>query len=466
MDQIKNTNRKSIKNIEKKIIWFCLKSRLFIILLQYISNLIIPDHDSGTFLVQIDPQQTSTYLDQIIYHLFSGFLRWDAQYFLHILNYGYTYENVLAFFPIYPILIKICSFPIQILFGSLINNFSSYILTIIFVNNLIFIKTALILYSLTVAIFKNYNYAYMTAILFAFNPASIFFSCAYSECLFAFLSFSVMLKCVEFYKNMIHYQFKINQLLIISLLIGLSIGTRSNGLLNIGFFTYFCLLIIYKKFNFKIFIILLITICLSLIPFLLIQIYNYTTFCMKFNSNLPQFLIDYGTKNNYKMAGENISNWCSYTMPFSYSYVQRVYWDVGFLKYYQFKQIPNFLLASPIIFVMIKQFIDYVRLKLLKLKINFLDFVFVVHAFCLTIFCIFFVHIQVTTRMLCSASPILYWYCADKWLNALNNNSRKLQPNFLFLFKNVTLEQKSIQFYFFTYFIIGTILFSNFLPWT
>ncbi|XP_044731152.1 GPI mannosyltransferase 2 [Chrysoperla carnea] len=405
---IKIRNRKSIKNIEKQIIWFCIKSRLFIILLQYISNLIIPDHDSGTFLVQIDPQQQkpSSYLDQIIYHLFSGFLRWDAQYFLHILHYGYTYENVLAFFPIYPILIKICSFPIQILFGNFINNFSIYILTIIFVNNLIFIKTALVLYSLTLAIFKNYNYAYTTAILFAFNPASIFFSAAYSESLFAFLSFSAMLKCF-------------------------------------------------------------ITILISIIPFLLIQIYNYTSFCMKFNSNLPQFLIDYGLKNNYKMAaGENVSIWCSYTIPFAYSYVQRVHWDVGFLKYYQFKQIPNFLLASPIIFIMIQQFIDYVQMKLLRLKINFLDFVFVVHAFSLTIFCIFFVHIQVTTRMLCSASPILYWYCADKWLNGLNKNSLQLQPNFLFLFKNVILAQKCIQFYFFTYFVVGTILFSNFLPWT
>lgn len=41
--------------------------------------------------------------------------------------------------------------------------------------------------------------------------------------------------------------------------------------------------------------------------------------------------------------------WCSYTMPSIYSWVQKHYWNVGFLSYWTPNNIPLFLLAAPML---------------------------------------------------------------------------------------------------------------------
>lgn len=62
---------------------------------------------------------------------------------------------------------------------------------------------------------------------------------------------------------------------------------------------------------------------------------------------------------------------CFQTIPLSYSWVQ-AYWDNGFLVYWKVKQIPNFIMASPIIILSVQSLIVFFRS--IKTKTIFSEF--------------------------------------------------------------------------------------------
>lgn len=489
----------------KKILWFAIVSRIAILILQTIFNASIPDHCADAFKRPLNSaEKVGSLWDKIIYFLFNGLTRWDGEYFLHIAKYGYTYENTIAFYPLYPALIRIVAIALTKIFPAL-NSQSVMIVAATLINFVCFVKSAVILYDLTVHIFQDTVTAYKAAILYCINPASIFFSAIYSESMFAYLTFYTMLGSMKYTKSTIYFS------------LALSTLTRSNGIVNIGFPIYFGLKNLCNSVSkevekhkrkrnipyiFKIIILkncftILSTIIISLSPFFLLQIYNYTKFCISTpdKSLLPVHVLQYATKNNLILPGMTSSIWCNATVPLAYSYIQKTYWNVGFLRYYQFKQIPNFILACPILFIMLQCIKEFAceykdELYLLGLfdskrkngsttkikKYPLSMFVFVVHGLFLTMVCLFFTHIQVSTRLLASASPLIYWYCAlimsHKYIdhNDLRyENEENISSNWKVFFlsqQQYTLQDKLVLSYFIGYTIIGCLLFSNFLPWT
>lgn len=486
----------------RKVFWFAIISRIIVLSLQFFFNFICPDHNADAFKAPTDNSEQISLYDSIVTFLFSGLARWDGEYFLHIAKYGYTYENTLAFYPLYPMLLRIISIPIRKIFFVL-NVHSSILITAMLVNIICFVKSAVIFYDLSKAVLKSTSVAYKAAILYCINPATIFFSAVYSESLFAYLSYYSMLRSIKLDPY-------------VSFPVGLSILTRSNGMVNIGFPIYYQLqnlLHTYteKNVNFslktlcqfiskigtlKIFCLMFNTIIISIIPFILLQTYNYLMFCTP-NLNLtfiPEHITNFSIVNNLVLPGNSNVEWCHSKIPMAYSYIQKRYWNIGFLNYYEIKQIPNFILAFPILYIMIRCIKEYFfehkkyfyTLGFIKVIGNNVEterkkyptemLVFVIHGLFLTIFCILFVHIQVSTRLISSASPLIYWYCALSMCYLCPNNDNNLYDDkenvfskwkvFFLTKKKYTLKDKLIFSYFIGYGVVGCFMFSNFLPWT
>ncbi|KAM3965517.1 phosphatidylinositol glycan anchor biosynthesis class V [Aphomia sociella] len=526
----------------QKILWFAFSTRIIVIFLQAISNFVIPDHNANVFISPEDPTLRKSYADFAVDRLLGGMKRWDAQYYIHIAQYGYTYENCLAFYPLFPMIVRYLAYGLCSLLGNLLNFHSALLISATIINVLMFIKSADVLHRLSLRILRSECKAYKCAILYCVNPASIFFTAPYSETLFAWMSFYTMLKCTE--NETLRFA---NIDITSGMPAGFSMITRSNGSINLGFILYTSFKnviertlpeIVYKYKTLKHRIILpflllplltasvalFLTVIITLIPFLLAQTYNYFKFCVHNDHNLPEFLFN----TEYILPGSAESPWCNNTIPLSYSYIQSHYWDVGFFKYYKLKQIPNFMLASPCIFLIMYHCMSYINnnLKLclrLGLKYNIFGysnkmpyrqkqyskgfgandpsmFVYVVHVTFLTIFCIIFVHIQVSTRLLASASPVLYWICSSRMnvgptptsdQNTINEHFRRIGigkripshhlsianlegvdnmyskwKTFIITRRMPDFQSRLIQYYFLGYFVIGTIFFSNFYPWT
>lgn len=432
------------------IIQIAVISRICIIIIQFLSNILIPDHDAGVFQSPENSAQKKS-VDWIIQLVFGGLRRWDAEYYLHIAEYGYTYENTLAFYPLFPMAVGVMT--------SLLSRLITFVsfrelalLVAVLLNFLFFIRSVISLNNLSNIVLRNQWKSKVAVILFCFNPASIFFTAPYSESLYSWLSFTSM--------DMV-----LRNSYACSIRLGLTVLCRSNGLINLGYLFYLYFKNVFKRTSIlRTSIIVAISVFVVFFQFGIFQTYIYNLFCMKKNFIFADHIIKYAIKENLVLAGnktEFSSPWCLNRIPMAYSYIQSHYWDVGFLKYYEFKQIPNFLLAFPMISFMLIKSIKFVKnniKKILTLAIlidDFCIFPFVLHGLFLTIFCLFFVHIQVTTRMIASSTPIFYWFGSDYF------GPQKLKKK-----TKLDLKEKILLSWFLSYFVIGTILFSNFLPWT
>ncbi|XP_052229773.1 GPI mannosyltransferase 2-like isoform X2 [Dreissena polymorpha] len=498
--------------MKERLFKFAVFSRLSLLVMQVFFNKLLPDHNADVFKPFHEESEMST-LDNLVAFILGGLKRWDGVYFLHITEYGYTYENTLAFYPLYPLIVRLIAntvlFPLQF-----IAHYQSVLcLASASVNFVVFVKSACVLFELGQEVLKNDRVAYKGALLFSITPSSIFMSAPYSECLYFYLTLRGLLSLER--GNLLHA----------SLMFGMSFVSRSNGSLNICFLLYVLSkrtlrelkrLWIDARINFLVrlttpwlfitstFIPYVLLFAISTMPFVLYHWYVYKLYCTKdITLEMPGHLKQYGEDNNLKSPDHEPSSWCNNWIPYSYGYIQSHIWGQGFLKYWQLKQVPNFLLAVPVTMVTLSlacTFFKHNRYTCLTLgydevgsakKSEDVDSLFRLEGSALVPYVLHALSLTVLTRLLFSSCPVLYWHCAhlitphttrQKQYNEYDVSAKRLESvevtcphakpwtnlltNQIWNIQQEPIVTKLILVYFIGYFVIGVLLFSNFLPWT
>ncbi|KAM6545564.1 hypothetical protein CsatB_026300 [Cannabis sativa] len=416
---------------------------------------------------------------------------WDGVYFVRIAQCGYEYEQSYAFFPLLPICISALSRTVFAPLVPVMGERAVLGLTGYVINNIAFVFAAMYLYWLSVIVLKDRDAALRASLLFCFNPASIFYSSIYTESLYALFSIGGLYHLVSGNNKIAVPWF------------ALSGFARSNGVINAGYICFqtmhqACDSILRKKafLTMKILTGGALHCIFIFTPFLAFQVYGYNNICVGHSPN-------------------NMRPWCKAKVPLLYNYIQSHYWGVGFLRYFQFKQLPNFLLASPILSLALCSIVNYAKSEPEKFfslgfcastkdknhaavlfipeaslranitinktsskiqdkinlrpkkprmkedspallsessdKIGYLSvFVlpFILHLGFLAATAFFVMHVQVATRFL-SSSPPLYWFAAHI-MKSLDNR----RWGYL------------IWAYSASYILLGSLLFSNFYPFT
>lgn len=314
------------------------------------------------------------------------FVRWDSLYFLQIAynSCKYRFEPEYAFFPLYPFLMS-CLAPI---FRNMCR-INALVLSGIAISLLSFIFSIILLYSLTVEIFKSTRLAFLSCVMLILSPASIFLTAVYSESLFLMLSLAGMLCFVKEF----HFA--------ASLFFALSSFTRANGVFHSGFFLYHSFVVLISPNSCGVF---------SRISRISTQLFNFLIALSGFG------IFQWYCYNSICHSGINISDeamyWCN-NPPFLgllYTFVQKEYWGVGFLHYYRFKQIPNFLIAGPMVFSLIYSLFRYPSIISKGGHTLFIrTFPFLVEWLAIGVITITTAHVQIATRLFSSFAPMLYW---------------------------------------------------------
>ncbi|KAI1436473.1 glycosyltransferase family 76 protein [Xylaria sp. CBS 124048] len=267
--------------------------------------------------------------------------RWDAIYFVEASRRGYLFEQEWAFASGLP---TVVSFSVKVLTWLGIPKYDVLEPSIaIFVANVSHLLSALVLYKLSLTVTKNTRLSLVTAVLHVFSPAGLFLSAPYSESPYALLSFIGYLFFAKAVLSQGRTFVHDVSLVTSGLWFGFAVNFRSNGTLNGVLFAFELLRELSRPpsaNSIRRRLALLVGGSAIVIGFLIPQVVAYRTYC-------------------YDVPDSELRPWCTEKLPSIYAFVQAHYWNVGFLRYWTLPNIPLFLLAAPMLYVLAKSGIAF-----------------------------------------------------------------------------------------------------------
>ncbi|KAM3508389.1 hypothetical protein MY10362_001234 [Beauveria mimosiformis] len=197
--------------------------------------------------------------------------------------------------------------------------------------------------------------ALLAALLCVISPAGVFLSAPYAESPFAALSFAGVWVLAAGYEDPLGSARRSAAVLAAGAVLGLATAVRSNGLASGLLFAVEALRAAgaFVKAPGRVRLAVaagaagvggVLVAMGSAIP----QYVAYTIYCD-------------GGGGGEERAAVVRPPWCERTVPSIYSYVQDVYWNVGFLRYWTSNQIPLFLLAAPVLTLLIASGYEVLR---------------------------------------------------------------------------------------------------------
>lgn len=344
-----------------------------------------------------------------------AFVKWDAAHLLNIAGRGgYEKDMESVFFPMYPMVIRFIHHHFtQHVFGGEGNEMNVLVVSAVGVNLLLYPLASVLLWNLLESwkVALNWKRQAVTVHICA-NPANVFFLSGYSETLFSVTTWFAMYLVSE-QRYIESWSAKLGAVVAFFV----ASYTRSNGMLNACFGLNALLL---RDKSQALVRPLLTSIALgmaALLPLLINDMTNTFRYC---DSIIQGGSLAYA--DSCKILGErdvdplrflNVAQVQKYLQrlalnrTFFYSYVQKKYWDVDLFASYQFRQIPNILLATPscaiALYVLLASKSGQQRVMTTER----------IHLFLTLIVGVTFAHIQITTRLLMSACPIMYLGIAE-----------------------------------------------------
>eukprot|EP00887_Chlorella_sp_A99_P001126 scaffold14.g1126.t1 len=251
---------------------------------------------------------------------------WDTVHFVHVAKCGYETDMSNAFFPGLPLAMRtLTSLPGVRALRRVLPAEAAFTLAGLAISLIAFCAAAAALHRLSLGLLRDRRLADLSLLLFCFNPASVFYSAAYSESLFAGLTFWGMLLLSNSYWASV-------------VLLAAASAARSNGILSCWFLIHQLLLLDWKQEGRLRWAAALRTAggCIAIVaPYAAHQAQAYLAFCRRSTEPAPE--------------------WCHAVPPSIYGYIQTRYWDVGFLRFYRDpRRWPMIITALPVAFLSIR----------------------------------------------------------------------------------------------------------------